>query len=330
MSLSLERGEAMALERLASCGRSERYRKTYRVYLKTFRSYLAQAGCVDVRDVGREEIVGYASYLRNCAGVRTKRPLAERTRRACLCAVRYLFKVLRERMLVLGDPFRGFSLARSGGEAPRVPLSEEDVAAFLDGIDPGNAIGLRDRALFELLYSSGLRSGEAGALLVKDIDLRARLVRVVCGKLRKDRVVPMTENAARYLEELLRGKEADARAFGSARRKLTSSGIWQRFQKLCEQAGMRGKGLTVHSLRHACATHLLAHGADLRYVQALLGHGSVETTVRYTNDRTENVRRRYLRFHPRENEYRKTVDEAYRAMVGTLVARLERVGRKGV
>ena len=94
------------------------------------------------------------------------------------------------------------------------------------------------------------------------------------------------------------------------------------------RAGLDREGLSVHALRHACATHLLAHGADLRYVQELLGHSSVQTTVRYTQENIENLRRRYLRAHPRENEHRAVVDAAYRANLAELQERLTKAAYK--
>jgi hypothetical protein len=91
-----------------------------------------------------------------------------------------------------------------------------------------------------------------------------------------------------------------------------------------KRSGLYREGLSVHALRHACATHLLAHGADIRYVQGLLGHKSVQTTVRYTNELVENLRRRYLRGHPRENESRRAVDDAYKQGFEGLMRRLEK------
>jgi site-specific recombinase XerD len=208
-------------------------------------------------------------------------------------------------------------------------MSEDDVARFLDSIEVDASLGLRDRALFELLYSSGLRSSEAAALKVGDLDLERRLVRVVRGKLAKDRVVPMTENAAAYLAELVAGKDGERPVFwGKGTKRLRSSGIGQRFVALAKRCGIYRNGLSVHAMRHACATHLLAHGADLRYVQTLLGHSSVETTVRYTVERTESLRRHYLRAHPRENEYRARVDGSYREGVAALVAALTRAAER--
>lgn len=156
-----------------------------------------------------------------------------------------------------------------------------------------------------------------------------RLVRVRDSKYSKDRVVPMTELAAERLADLVHGRSVDMPVIrGSNGKRVSSSTINQHFKTLMKRAGLYRESLSVHALRHACATHLLAHGADIRYVQGLLGHKSVQTTVRYTNELVENLRRRYLRGHPRENESRRTVDEVYRTGFEGLVRRLGQAKRK--
>jgi site-specific recombinase XerD len=222
---------------------------------------------------------------------------------------------------------RHIALLGEEAERVRIVLSEDDVGTFLDWIDCGRNSGLRDRALYELIYSSGLRAGEASGLNVSDVDFDSRLVRIRKGKFSKERVVPMTENAAHYLAELAAGKkpeEAMFRGQGSAR--FRASSVNARFKALMKRYGMDREGLTVHSLRHACATHLLSHGADLRYVQVLLGHATVESTVRYTNELLDKLRRRYLCAHPRENEYRARVDGEYRLAVAKLARTLAGLG----
>jgi len=323
MAIRFERAAAMACDRLRGAGRAERTVKNLRLYLGLLRTYLTDCGIDDLRAVDRACMVGYAAFLRSWIGRRTGRPLRDASVSHAWGAAVYLFRTLYERGSILVNPTRTIRRPSGGGRATRVILSEDEVARFLDGIDTGTALGLRDRALFELIYSSGLRSSEAAALRVEDIDVAARLVKVRQGKCRKDRVIPMTENAAQYIAELVRGRRPEMFAFRArAAQGIKSGGVGQRFVRLMKDAGLYRNGVSVHALRHACATHLLAHGADLRYVQELLGHRSVETTVRYTNEDVTNLRKRYVRAHPRENEYRVVADERYRERVAEVAARV--------
>lgn len=289
-----------------------------------FFRFLDQNGIDDLRAIDRGRMIEYAGYLQTYRVRANGKELAPSTKKQSWHCVKGLFRVLYERGYILGHPMSGIRFTALGARLVRVPLSEEEVARFLDGIDIEAPHGLRDRALYELIYSSGLRAGEASSLTVGDIDLEHRLVRIRCGKLSKDRVVPMTELAASFLEELVEGQPAEVRAFrGRIREGLSKNAVNSRFKLHLERAGLYREGLTVHNLRHACATHLLAHGADLRYVQVILGHSSVAATVRYTNELLENLRRRYLRSHPRENEYRRFIDTAYLAELEKLRKRVE-------
>jgi site-specific recombinase XerD len=298
-------------------------------YLEALHEYLREAGIEDLRSVGRESMVGFAQYLETRRGRITGRPLASATRSGMLGVARLFFRCLCERGLVLANPLRGIRPAPAEQERIRVHLSEAEVARFLDEIDTDASFGVRDRALYELIYGSALRAGEASCLCVGDLDLERRLLRVRQSKYAKDRVVPMTELAAEQLAELVHGRSADRPVFrGSGGNRVSASTINHRFKTLMKRAGLYREGLSVHELRHACATHLLAHGADIRYVQGLLGHKSVQTTVRYTNELVENLRRRYLRGHPRENESRRTVDEAYKQGFDALMGRLTKAKLK--
>jgi site-specific recombinase XerD len=214
----------------------------------------------------------------------------------------------------------------------RAVFSEAQIAQFLDSIDIHAPLGLRDRALFELMYSSGLRSGEVVKLDRGDLELGQRMLLVRDAKWSKDRVVPVNEVAAAFLALYLpESSDAGQPLFAGPNGRMSAAYLRDRFHLHLAEAGLLGKGFTPHSIRHASATHLLAHGADLRYVQELLGHESIETTVLYTNELLENLKCIYRRFHPRENELYREVDQEYRARVDRLLARLEdprRLARK--
>jgi len=194
---------------------------------------------------------------------------------------------------------------------PRLPrrlpqvLGESDVERLLDVATPDTPRGLRDRAMLELLYATGLRVSELVGLGLGQIDLRMGWVRVY-GKGRKERLVPMGEEAlhwvTRYLAEarpvLLAGRRADALFPGRGAAPLTRQACWYRIRALGRAAGIR-KAFSPHGLRHAFATHLLDHGADLRMVQMLLGHSDLSTTQIYTHVAQARLKALHAAHHPR-------------------------------
>ena len=186
------------------------------------------------------------------------------------------------------------------------------MSEFLGRLEEDNCLGVRDRALFELMYSSGLRCSDISGLTLGDVDTDNRELLVRRGKFGKDRVVPISEVAALFLKRYIGNrKKKDEPVFWSRTGPLTSSGIGRRFRDLVKNLGLYKKGVSAHSVRHSTATHLLEHGAGIRYVAELLGHENMQTTVRYTHMLPENLKRVYRQYHPRENECFREVDEGY-------------------
>lgn len=184
---------------------------------------------------------------------------------------------------------------------PKV-LSVEQVDALLAAIDVSKPLGIRDRALFELIYSCGLRISEAAHLLVENVHLHERII-TVYGKGDKERMIPFgvaaRDRLAAYLDEvrpLLVGRRAVAEVFVNYRGEpMSRKGIWKRFQELETLSGVSAK---VHTLRHSFATHLLAGGADLRSVQELLGHADLATTTIYTHVDNRQLREGHREYFP--------------------------------
>lgn len=218
-------------------------------------------------------------------------------------ALRSLFRFLADEGIVAANPARLL-------EAPRVPmriprcLAPGEVDRLLGCCDHSDPVGVRDAALFELVYSCGLRATEAVDLTAERISLAEGVVRVM-GKGARERLVPMGERAktalARYLAEarplLARaGRPTDALFLGRLGRKLSRKTVWRAFKRLAALAGLEGK---VHTLRHSFATHLLSGGADLRSVQELLGHADIATTQIYTHVSQDALRRVHATLHPR-------------------------------
>ncbi len=186
-------------------------------------------------------------------------------------------------------------------------LSEQDVETLLQAPDTRTPLGLRDRALLETLYAAGLRVSELVRLQVDQVNLQQGVVLVVAGKGRKDRIVPLGEEAMVWLERYLRHgrphllgeRLSDALFVSQQGRAMTRQTVWHRIKKLAQQAGIPTKQLSPHTLRHAFATHLVAHGADLRTVQMLLGHANLSTTEIYTHVATARLQQLHAQHHPR-------------------------------
>ncbi|GAA4340072.1 site-specific tyrosine recombinase XerD [Pigmentiphaga soli] len=197
---------------------------------------------------------------------------------------------------------------RAAKQPPRLPksLSEAQVEALLAAPDVVTELGLRDRAMLETLYATGLRVSELVGLKSLDVGLNEGVVRVVMGKGGKDRLVPLGAEAAHWIEDylaqsrpvLLAGRISDALFVTGRGAAMTRQAFWLIVKKYALQAGIRA-ALSPHVLRHAFATHLLNHGADLRVVQMLLGHADISTTQIYTHIARERLKLLHARHHPR-------------------------------
>ena len=216
---------------------------------------------------------------------------------------RFFRWALRER-LVAEDATLRLGHARQPLRVPQV-LSEAQVEALLDAPDVATPLGLRDRAMLELLYASGLRVSELVTIASVRVDLRAGVLRVV-GKGSKERLVPFGAEAqdwiTRYLAEarnaILAGQQSDALFVTARGAAMTRQMFWALVKRHAATAGITAP-LSPHTLRHAFATHLLNHGADLRAVQLLLGHADISTTTIYTHVARERLRALHAAHHPR-------------------------------
>jgi integrase/recombinase XerD len=216
---------------------------------------------------------------------------------------RFFRWALRER-LVTHDATLRLGHARQPMRVPQV-LSEAQVEALLGAPDVAVPLGLRDRAMLELLYASGLRVSELVTIATVRVDLRAGVLRVV-GKGSKERLVPFGAEAqdwiTRYLAEarsaILAGQQSDALFVTARGAAMTRQMFWALVKRHAATAGITAP-LSPHTLRHAFATHLLNHGADLRAVQLLLGHADISTTTIYTHVARERLRALHAAHHPR-------------------------------
>jgi integrase/recombinase XerD len=222
-----------------------------------------------------------------------------------LSALRRFYRLQLERAQVREDPTVRIKAPKRPRRLPK-NLSEKQVEALLAAPDPDRDLGLRDRAMIETLYASGLRVSELVGLKRSQVAIDAGVVRVL-GKGSKERLVPLGEEAIdwmrRYLSDArprLAGDRKSDHVFVTARGgPMTRQAFWALIKRYAVVAGIPAASLSPHVLRHAFATHLLNHGADLRVVQLLLGHADITTTTIYTHVARERLKRLHAQHHPR-------------------------------
>lgn len=245
----------------------------------------------DWREIGATQLRAFLIYLQK--EHRAARPLAPATVSQWLIAVQMFFRWLYERGHILHDPGAGVPLPKVERDLPRV-LNETEMKLLIESTDIRTARGMRDRAVMETLYATGIRHRECWKLDLYDVDLRARRLVVRAGKGGRDRIAPLTENAAywigRYLAEArgelsascFKQKPPPTRALWLARTGLRLS--YPMYEQIIKgYARELGLKINVHGFRHCCATHLLRGGASIRHIQLLLGHSDIQTTEIYTH-----------------------------------------------
>jgi len=272
-------------------------RNTVESYERDLRTYLLYTKGKSHDEITQTDVISYLSHL-SSSGLST--PSIARS----LAAVRGFHKYLIIDGLARTDPTVNLETPRGWKRLPKT-LSTSDVDALLAQPDTTTPIGIRDKAMLELLYATGLRVSELVGLGLQDINLERGFLTVM-GKGSKERAVPMGEVAAaavgQYLERgraaLLNGKESDCLFISSRRRGITRQMFWERIKFYSRRARI-GVAISPHTLRHSFATHLLDNGADLRSVQAMLGHADISTTQIYTHVSRERLRKIHRKYHPR-------------------------------
>src|SRR5690606_28862610 len=252
----------------------------YRSDLGSLARWLAARGQT-LAGAGREQLLAYLAW-------RVGQGIAPRSTARQLSSIRRFYRYALREHWCDADPSALIDMPRPGRPLPK-SLTEAEVEALLAAPDPASATGLRDRAMLEVLYATGLRVSELVSLQIGQVNLRQGVLRVR-GKGQRERLVPLGEEAVGWLERYLaQGRMAILGArqtpylFPTARSEhMTREAFWHLIKRHARQAGI-GKPLSPHTLRHAFATHLLNHGADLRVVQMLLGHSDISTTQIYTH-----------------------------------------------
>lgn len=275
--------------------------------LDAYRRDLMQLGkslerrAVALTDLSRKDIATHFDYV--FAGDKPSEPAVSTVRRKT-AVLRSFFKFMRREGLLEKDPMEGLTTPRSTGNLPKV-LGRSEVKRLIDQPKADKPTALRDRAILELMYASGLRASETVGIEIGDLDLDAGVLRVR-GKGSKERLVPVGDAAIDAVErflvsarpELVANRQQPYLFLNARGGPLSRQGLYKIVMRHAKSAGLSGK-MSPHTLRHTFATHLLAGGCDLRSVQAMLGHADVSTTQIYTHLSNQRLKEVYFESHPR-------------------------------
>lgn len=283
--------------------------KCYLLEVEHLRDYLGGDHFPKPGNVTIEQLRGYVCGLLTGTASRKKKPLAAGTAARITTQLATFFSYLEAEKLIDKDPTRRLERPRVPQRAPGNVLTKKEVRALLQAASPTTPLGLRDRAVAETLYATGVRRAELIGLDLSDLDQAERLVTVL-GKGQKSRVVPLTRSAFhRVLDYLARGRatlakpgepdSASAIFLTERGRRVGEVAVKKTILRLARGAGIT-KRTTPHTLRRTAATHLLQGGASLRHIQLLLGHAKLTTTQIYLNVDPSELRREVLLKHPRE------------------------------
>ena len=269
---------------------SENTVKSYKNDLDKFNLYLKKPA----KDITKEDIRKYLEYLNN--------NLNSKSISRNISTLKSFYKFLKINKLINVNPIESINNPKVSKSLPNV-LNEDDINRLLD-INLTNDFDYRNKAMLELMYSSGLRVTELISLKVNDVDLKNDVVRIF-GKGSKERIIPLSEYASDSLKSyilnhritLFKHGENDYLFLNNHGLKMTRQGFFKILKKIALENGIK-KDFSPHTLRHSFATHLLKNGADLRSIQELLGHSDISSTQIYTHITNEKLKNNYTQYHP--------------------------------
>jgi integrase/recombinase XerD len=281
----------------AERGLSRNTLSAYRTDLKKTSAWLWQNEKVSLLDAQRQHHQSHLAHL-------VQQKIKARSSARLLSALRQFYQYALRENWIDADPVALIEAPKIGRPLPH-SLTEREVDLLLQAPDLNEAEGMRDRTMLEVLYATGLRVSELTGLRPEQVSMSQGVVRVT-GKGGKERLTPLGEEALSWLDRFIGGARQEIlgarkcpELFPTRRgRGMTRQGFWQRVKKHAARAGIN-KAISPHTLRHAFATHLLNHGADLRVVQLLLGHSDLSTTQIYTHVAKERLKNLHAQHHPR-------------------------------
>ncbi len=287
---------------------AERTIQGKRFMLKRFFAFLADRGICNIDGINKGIIQDYQTEQYHTINIHG-RPNSVWYQNSLLSAVKGFMHFLKERDYIVADPTQDTPYAKLPRRLPKGILTPSEARRIINAPDTKCVIGYRDKTIMEVLYTTGIRKEELNSLTLADVDYHDGFLMVNLGKGKKDRVVPLGRIACRYLENYIKSVRPEMikdpynnHLFLSARgNRLSKNLVWELVKKYAKQAKIK-KSISPHKLGHTCATVMLKNKADIRAVQELLGHESLESTQVYTHINITDLKEVHKRCHPREKD----------------------------
>jgi integrase/recombinase XerD len=277
-------------------------------YLNRFFKYLWENNIGEITGVTKDTVRDYQIHIFEELNPRG-RPNSVSTQNNKLQAVKSFFSFLCENDYLVGDPAKDISYAKEPQRLPRSILTRPEMTKMLHTPDTKTVLGYRNRTILEVLYSSGIRREEITNLLLQDVDYTEGYIRINAGKGKKDRVVPLGKIACRYLENYIKAVRSSLirnpynnHLFLSLKgNRLSKNMVWEIVKRSAKDAKLK-KNISPHTFRHTCATLMLRNKANVRHIQELLGHASLDSTQVYASVSITDLKEVHSRCHPREKD----------------------------
>lgn len=276
--------------------------------LGKFFSYLETCGITHIDQITKEAVAAYQIELYQCINKKGA-PNTVSYQNNMLSAVKQFMRFLHERDYTVSDPTRDIRYAKQPKRLPRCVMTPSEARKIIHAPDTKTVIGYRDRTILEVMYISGIRKEEVNNLTLNDIDYHDGFLRIIEGKGKKNRIVPIGKIACRYLENYIKSVRPELikdpynnHLFLSLRGgRLSKNMVWEMVKKYAKKARIR-KNAHPHTFRHSCATLMLKNKADLRTIQKLLGYTSITSTQVYTHLSIADLKEVHKKCHPREKD----------------------------
>lgn len=279
--------------------------RTRRLGLKRFVAWCRNSGIFTLAEIGKEHLQHYTAAVFASKHPTTGEPLSTSRKRSYLISLKLFYRFLAAENLILHDPLAKLKVPNEKNKLPAAFLSERQVSAVLKSVELSSKTGVRNRAILEVLYSTGIRRKELVSLKLSDVDFAKGVLWVRGGKNARDRVVPIGNVALGWIRKYLNegrpysvtGKSGNTLFIGLRGKPLSKIMLGQIVHSYCHKAGIKVPG-ACHLFRHSMATHMLARGADVRYLKEILGHSGLSTTAIYTRVEINSLQTEYEKKHP--------------------------------